>query len=143
MDYYQILHVSERASQEEIRKAYRKLAVKYHPDNAGEQAREQFDKVQEAYGVLGDEEKRAAYDVRRRGDTAGNGPETKEGRESKAGQPGGQEAAYKDMAAFYAGAYQISFEQFFKKGMQKQAKQESGARPMNTDALFESYFKCN
>lgn len=141
MDYYQILHVSEKASQEEIRKAYRKLAVKYHPDNAGEQAREQFDKVQEAYGVLGDEEKRASYDVRRRGGTAGNGPE-KEGRENKAGQPGGQEADYKDMAAFYAGAYKNSFEQFFKKGMQKQAKQESGARSMNTDALFESFFKC-
>lgn len=110
MDYYQILHISEKASQEEIRKAYRKLAVKYHPDNAGEQAREQFDKVQEAYGVLGDEEKRAAYDERRRGG----------------------EAAYKN-----------SFEQFFKKGMQNQAKQESNVKPMNTDALFETYFKCN
>lgn len=142
MDYYQILHVSEKASPEEIRKAYRKLAVKYHPDNAGEQAREQFDKVQEAYGVLGDEEKRAVYDERRRGGAAGSGPETKEGRGSNAGQPGGQEADYKDLAAFYAGAYKNSFDKFFGKGMQKQMKQESGARPMNTDALFESYFKC-
>lgn len=143
MDYYQILHISEKASQEEIRKAYRKLAVKYHPDNAGEQAREQFDKVQEAYGVLGDKEKRAAYDERRRGGEAEGGLRGKEARENNAGQPGGQEADYKDLAAFYAGAYKNSFEQFFKKGMQKQAKQESGARPMNTDALFETYFKCN
>lgn len=142
MDYYRILHVSENASQEEIRKAYRKLAVKYHPDNAGEQAREQFDKVQEAYGVLGDEEKRAAYDERRRGGEAGGGLRTKEGRGKNAGQAGGQEADYKDMAAFYAGAYKNSFEQFFKKGMQKQAKPENNAKPMNTDALFESYFKC-
>lgn len=143
MDYYQILHISEKASQEEIRKAYRKLAVKYHPDNAGEQAREQFDKVQEAYGVLGDKEKRAAYDERRHGGEADDGLRGKKSRENNAGQPGGQEADYKDLAAFYAGAYKNSFEQFFKKGMQKQAKQESGARPMNTDALFETYFKCN
>lgn len=143
MDYYQILHVSEKASPEEIRKAYRKLAVKYHPDNAGEQAREQFDKVQEAYGVLGDEEKRAVYDERRRGGAAGGGSGAKEGPGNNAGGPRGQEADYKDMAAFYAGAYKNSFEQFFKKGMQKQTKQESGARPMNTDALFETYFKCN
>ncbi len=62
MDYYQILHVGRTAKQEEIKSAYRKLSRKYHPDNAGEQAREQFEKVQEAYAVLGEEEKRAAYD---------------------------------------------------------------------------------
>lgn len=142
MDYYQILHISENATQEEIRKAYRKLAVKYHPDNAGEQAREQFDKVQEAYGVLGDEEKRTAYDVKRHGVEAGDGSRTKESRGNNAGQSGGQEAYYKDLAAFYTGAYKNSFDTFFGKGIKKQTKQESGARPMNTDALFESYFKC-
>ena len=128
MDYYQILHVSENASPEEIRKAYRKLAVKYHPDNAGEQAREQFDKVQEAYGVLGDKEKRAAYDERRRGGEADDRLRGKEARENYAGQPGGQEADFKDLAAFYAGAYKNSFEQFFKKGMQKRENPECGRR---------------
>lgn len=128
MDYYQILHVSENASPEEIRRAYRKLAVKYHPDNAGEQAREQFDKVQEAYGVLGDKEKRAAYDERRRGGEADDRLRGKEARENYAGQPGGQEADYKDLAAFYAGAYKNSFEQFFKKGMQKRENPECGRR---------------
>lgn len=128
MDYYQILHVSENASPEEIRKAYRKLAVKYHPDNAGEQAREQFDKVQEAYSVLGDEEKRAAYDERRHGGETDDGLRTKEGRGNNAGQSGGQEAYYKDLAAFYAGAYKNSFEQFFKKGMQKRENPECGRR---------------
>lgn len=128
MDYYQILHVSENASPEEIRRAYRKLAVKYHPDNAGEQAREQFDKVQEAYGVLGDKEKRAAYDERRRGGEADDGLRGKEARENYAGQPGRQEADYKDLAAFYAGAYKNSFEQFFKKGMQKRENPECGRR---------------
>jgi len=63
-DYYEILGVSRDASQEEIKKAYRRLAVKYHPDrNPGDKsAEERFKEVQEAYDVLGDEKKRAQYD---------------------------------------------------------------------------------
>lgn len=142
MDYYQILHIGENATQEEIRKAYRKLAVKYHPDNAGERAREQFDRVQEAYGVLGDKEKRAAYDERRHVDEAGSGTRRNAEHGKNSGQPDNREAYYQDLAAFYTGAYKNSFDTFFGKGIKKQNKQESGARPMNTDTLFESYFKC-
>ena len=63
-DYYQILGVSRNASADDIRKAYRKLAMKYHPDhNAGdEQAEERFKEINEAYQVLNDEQKRAHYD---------------------------------------------------------------------------------
>lgn len=128
MDYYQILHVSENASPEEIRKAYRKLAVKYHPDNAGEQAREQFDKVQEAYGVLGDEKKRAAYDESRHGAEAKDGFGTNEDRGKNAGKSDKKEGNYKDLAAFYTGAYKNSFEKFFSKGMQKRENPECGRR---------------
>jgi len=62
MDYYEVLQLSKTASKEEIKKAYRKLSRKYHPDNAGERGRKIFDQVQEAYAVLGDEEKKAVYD---------------------------------------------------------------------------------
>lgn len=139
MDYYGILNIRRNASQEDIKKAYRKLSRKYHPDNAGEQAREQFDRVQEAYGVLGDEEKRAAYDERMCTDEKGGGAKA---HRQDTRQPESQEANYQDLAAFYTGAYKNSFEKFFGAGMKKQTGQERGARPMNTDALFESYFKC-
>ena len=63
-DYYAILGVNKTASQEEIKKAYRKLALKYHPDrNPGDKtAEEKFKEINEAYDILKDEQKRAAYD---------------------------------------------------------------------------------
>jgi molecular chaperone DnaJ len=63
-DYYDVLGVPKNASATEIKKAYRKLAQKHHPDaNAGDpKAEERFKEASAAYDVLGDEEKRAAYD---------------------------------------------------------------------------------
>jgi molecular chaperone DnaJ len=63
-DYYQTLGVARDAGQEEIRKSYRKLARKHHPDlNPGDKSSEsRFKEVQEAYDVLGDDEKRKMYD---------------------------------------------------------------------------------
>ncbi|MEA2463545.1 MAG: molecular chaperone DnaJ [Acidobacteriota bacterium] len=63
-DYYEVLGVTRTSSVDEIKKAYRKLAVKYHPDkNPGDaEAEEKFKEAAEAYGVLSDEEKRGRYD---------------------------------------------------------------------------------
>jgi molecular chaperone DnaJ len=63
-DYYEILEVSKGASQEEIKKAYRQQALKYHPDrNPGKkEAEEKFKEAAEAYEVLSDQQKRARYD---------------------------------------------------------------------------------
>ena len=63
-DYYQILNIKRDASPEEIKKAYRKLARKYHPDvNPGDkQSEERFKKISQAYDVLSDPKKREIYD---------------------------------------------------------------------------------
>jgi curved DNA-binding protein len=64
-DYYKILGVDKKASKEEIKKAYRKLALKYHPDQNkdNKQAEEMFKKISEAYAVLSNDEKRKQYDM--------------------------------------------------------------------------------
>src|ERR1043165_212970 len=65
-DYYDILGVAKNASEDDIKKAYRKLAMKHHPDrNQGDGAKkseEQFKEAKEAYEMLSDAQKRAAYD---------------------------------------------------------------------------------
>ena len=62
-DYYEVLGVSKDADAKEIKKAYRKLAMKYHPDkNPGDKAAEEkFKEINEAYEVLSDENKRKMY----------------------------------------------------------------------------------
>ena len=63
-DYYDVLGVSKTASAEEMKKAYRRLAMKYHPDRNKDDAdsEDKFKEAKEAWEVLSDSEKRAAYD---------------------------------------------------------------------------------
>src|SRR3954468_14795218 len=74
-DYYEVLGVARGTAIDDIKKAYRKLAVKFHPDkNPGDpEAEEKFKEAAEAYGVLSDEEKRARYDRFGHAGTAGMG----------------------------------------------------------------------
>jgi len=73
MDYYEVLGVAKTASQDEIKKAFHKLAHKYHPDKGGDEKK--FKEINEAYQVLSDKQKRAQYD--------------RFGRVFENGQPGG------------------------------------------------------
>ena len=62
-DYYEVLGLQKGASDDEIKKAYRKMAKKYHPDvNKEPGAEEKFKEINEAYEVLGDPQKKATYD---------------------------------------------------------------------------------
>lgn len=63
-DYYEILSVSRNASEDEIKKSYRRLAMKYHPDrnSSNKESEEKFKEIKEAYEILTDSRKRAAYD---------------------------------------------------------------------------------
>src|SRR3954466_12854862 len=74
-DYYEILGVTKTASADEIKKAYRKVAMQYHPDrNPGDKgAEEKFKEAAEAYEILSDADKRAQYDRYGHAGVAGNG----------------------------------------------------------------------
>src|SRR5437763_1709264 len=84
-DYYNILEISKNATAEEIKKAYRKNAVKYHPDkNPGDaEAEKKFKEISEAYEVLSDEKKRQIYD--------------RHGKEGLSGFSGGGQRGYESM----------------------------------------------
>jgi molecular chaperone DnaJ len=62
-DYYEVLGINKSSTQDEIKKAFRKLAMKYHPDvNKEKGAEEKFKEINEAYEVLSDENKKSVYD---------------------------------------------------------------------------------
>ncbi len=73
-DFYEILGVKKDASADEIKKGYRKLAKKYHPDNnpGNKRAEEYFKKINEAHEVLGDKNKRQQYDAMKNGSAHGH-----------------------------------------------------------------------
>jgi len=73
-DYYEILGVSRNASDDDLKKAFRKLAFEFHPDrNKDKDAEEKFKEINEAYQVLSDQDKRARYDQFGHAGLTGNG----------------------------------------------------------------------
>jgi len=82
-DYYKILGVSKSASQDEIKKAYRKLALEHHPDKGGNE--EEFKKVNQAYQILSDPQKRSQYDQFGSAGFSGSGPNPYSGGYSSGG----------------------------------------------------------
>lgn len=107
-DYYAALGVSRTASDDEIKKAYRKLARKYHPDlNKGKESEDKFKEVTEAYEVISDAEKRKRYD---------NLGENWKGGEDFRPPPGWQSTSYSsggDEGSFAGGDFSDFFEAFF------------------------------
>ena len=141
-DYYKILGVSKDASQEEIKKAYRKLAVKYHPDKNPDdkKSEDRFKEANEAFNVLGDPEKRKKYDQLgtnwQQYEQAGGGQSYGgfdwsqfggKGKRSRSYQSGGSmEDIFGDMGG---GGFSDFFEQFFGGmggGQQRQSRAAKG-----------------
>lgn len=117
-DYYEVLGVARDASPEEIKKSYRKLAVKFHPDkNPGDhEAEEKFKELGEAYEALSDADKRAAYD--RYGHQAFNGG---------GGGGGGFHDPMDLFSQVFGGAFGGGFEEFFGGGRRQRSGKQRGS----------------
>ena len=94
-DYYKILGIAKNASEDDIKKAYRKLALKYHPDkNKSSGAEEKFKEIAEAYEVLSDKKKRDIYDQVGEEGLKGGVPGGGSGGSGPTGAPGGGTYTY-------------------------------------------------
>ena len=137
-DYYSILGISKNAGAEDIKKAYRKLAVKYHPDkNAGnKEAEEKFKQINEAYEVLSDPEKKKKYD--KYGENWNKVPEGGQGKYQygAGGERGGTYHYEGDPSEFFGGNggdFSDLFEQFFT-GSRKGAGGRAGNRARDVES---------
>jgi DnaJ-class molecular chaperone len=130
MNHYETLGVSETASQEEIKKAYRKLATKHHPDKGGDTAT--FQKIAAAYETVGDQNKRAQYDAQRQGGHSGGF------------DPFAQAAAmgqeWQDVSAMFGGN---PFEQFFRGARQTSRRKNRDLNIRITVGFKQSYTGCD
>lgn len=132
-DYYKILGVDKKASQDEIKKAYRKLAQKYHPDkNPGNKAAEdKFKEINEANEVLGDPEKRKKYEQLGSNWKQYENAAPGQGYYQQRGAPGGGRRVEFDGDLgdmFGGGGFSDFFNQFFGGGFDVRGAQQSGRR---------------
>lgn len=143
-DLYQVLKVSETATLSEIKKAYRKLAKKYHPDvNPDNQVAERiFKEITEAYEIIGDEVKRKKYDRERHLSQDQQNSDKKAAYESKGRKTDNRAKQAKSASSMGNMDFTGQFENFF--GFNPHTKEAKGKQqntnPINTDALFSSFF---
>lgn len=134
-DFYQILGVKPDATEEEIKKAFRSLAKKYHPDMHPDDAtmEAKFKEVNDAYAVLSDSKKRTEYDLSRNGQT-----NTKEKKQERENTRQAKQAEKVDFSQMHK-----SFEQFF--GFDPKTKEVTNEEklkkqnPLDTTDLFEKF----
>ncbi|WP_191014642.1 molecular chaperone DnaJ [Treponema zioleckii] len=127
-DYYEVLGVDKGASKDDIKKAYRKLAVKYHPDrNPGnKEAEEKFKEATEAYEVLSDDQKRPIYDQYGFAGLDGMG----------GGAQGGYSHAFHDFSdLFGGGGFSDIFENLFGGGFGGSSRRRSASDPAQGETL--------
>jgi curved DNA-binding protein len=149
-DYYKILGIDRKASEEEIRKAYRDLAKQHHPDRNpdNKQAEERFKEINEAYQVLSDPQKRSVYD--RLGSDYSNwqrrgAPGDFNWDEYVGGFPGGARVNYEDLEEMLGGAGGGGFSDFFRTIFGMREEQAARARPQGyqqaLDITMEEAYK--
>ena len=138
-DYYQILGVAEKASVDEIKKAYRRLAKKYHPDaNPGNKAAEEkFKEVSEAHEVLGNPQKRKEYDQLRK--FGAGGPHGFEGFDFEGFRRGtGRKFSFEDLGGL--GGFSDLFSSFFDHGQRLRRRSWSAQKGQDLYAEIEIPF---
>lgn len=137
-DYYKILEVAPGASDEEIKRSFRKLAKKYHPDTNGgdSKAIERFQEINEAYSVLGDEAKKKEYDAERAGKST-----ARQGYGAKKAQ-GSSKVPKGTFTGFDASSFKMNFDDIMFQELDKEKKERTKGEPNYADVSkqFTSFF---
>lgn len=142
-DYYKILEVTPQADDDAIKKSFRKLAKKYHPDTNGgdKQAAERFQEINEAYSVLSDAEKRKQYDDERSGKASAGAGAGRGGSAPKQDAKGAR-APRGSFTGFNASNFKMNFDDmmFDELNREKERKEKGQPDPVDVSSQFANFF---